>query len=167
MKEKCKLFGRIIIFVFCIGVMLFGAMFVMHKDQDKEELLKIANPVTEVKSLNEMKKYLGYEVPLIGEKEVSKYIVIGKGKVANHGRIIYKDKSEFDMEKGKLDVSGIYGGKKLSEESIGGVKVTLYSYEDIIYATWSYQEYSYSYSMVGNDQNALKLDVNKIIRLVE
>ena len=71
------------------------------------------------------------------------------------------------MEKGKLDVSGIYGGKKLSEESIGGVKVTLYSYEDTIYATWSYQEYSYSYSMVGNDQNALKLDVNKIIRLVE
>ena len=102
MKEKCKLFGRIMIFVFCIGVMLFGAMFVMHKDQDKEELLKIANPVTEVKSLNEMKKYLGYEVPLIGEKEVSKYIVIGKGKVANHGRIIYKDKSEFDMEKGKF-----------------------------------------------------------------
>lgn len=166
MKEKLKLFGRIMIFIGCIGIMLFGALFVMHKDQNKDDLLEISNPLTEVKNVSEMHDYLGYKVPLIEDKEVSKYIVIGKGKHAIHGRIIYKDKSEFDIEQGELDVSGIYGSKLLKEESISGIPIKIYTYEDTIYGIWTYEDYSYSYSMLGSDPDNLNIEINKIISLI-
>ena len=113
-----------------------------------------------------MHDYLGYKVPLIEDKEVSKYIVIGKGKHAIHGRIIYKDKSEFDIEQGELDVSGIYGSKLLKEESISGIPIKIYIYEDTIYGIWTYEDYSYSYSMLGSDPDNLNIEINKIISLI-
>ncbi len=166
MKEKCKLFGRILIFIFCIGILVGGLLFVTNKDNDKENTLKLANPLTEVSSASEMTDYLGFNVPIIKDKEVSKYIVIGKDDKANHARVIYKDKSEFDMEQGELDVSGIYGSKLLKEESIGGVKVIINTYEDTIYAIWTYNDYSYSYSMVNSNEETINIEINKIMGLI-
>lgn len=71
-------------------------------------LEQITNPITEVYSIEEMKKYLGFNVPLLN-KEVENYFVIGDENYANHARIVYKDETEFNMEKGSKDVSGIYG----------------------------------------------------------
>ena len=166
MKEKCKLFGRILIFIFCIGILVGGLLFVTNKDNNKVNTLELANPLTEVSSASEMTDYLGFNVPIIKDKEVSKYIVIGKDHKANHARVIYKDKSEFDMEQGDLDVSGIYGSKLLKEESIGGVKVIINTYEDIIYAIWTYNDYSYSYSMVNSNEETINLEINKIMGLI-
>ena len=166
MKEKCKLFGRILIFIFCIGILVGGFLFLTNKDNNKVNTLELANPLTEVSSASEMTDYLGFNVPIIKDKEVSKYIVIGKDHKANHARVIYKDKSEFDMEQGDLDVSGIYGSKLLKEESIGGVKVIINTYEDIIYAIWTYNDYSYSYSMVNSNEETINLEINKIMGLI-
>ena len=82
------------------------------------------------------------------------------------GRIVYKDKSEFDIEQGELDVSGIYGSKLLKEESISGIPIKLYTYEDTIYGIWTYEDYSYSYSMLGSDPDNLNIEINKIISLI-
>ena len=165
MKEKIRLFGWIIIFVACVGILFGGIRFIMTKDQHKEELMELPNPLTEVKSVNEMKQYLGYDVPVILDKAVDKYIVIGTN-YANHGRVVYKDKSQFDMEQGNDDPSGIYGGKKIKEESISGVKVELYTYGDTMYAIWKYNDYSYSYSMDNTDENTLNLEINKIMKII-
>lgn len=61
-------------------------------ESSSTELVQIANPITEVKSKEEMKKYLGFDVPVLN-KEVESYIVIGEGKYATHARVIYKDGS--------------------------------------------------------------------------
>ena len=167
MEEKLKLVGWILIFVLCIAVMFFGVRFAMDKDSDNQKLMEIANPLTEVKSVSEMQVYLGYEVPIIEDKEVAKYYVIGEGKYATHGRVIYSDKAQFEIEKSNSDVSGIYGGVKQTEESIGGTKVIIYTYEDLIYGVWQYGEYSYSYSVVNTDQNTLNLDINKIMKIID
>ena len=168
MREKLKVFGGVLIFLVCIGILVGGMLYITDKDKIKNNSLELPNPLTEVSNANEMKNYLGYEVPVIVEKEVDKYIVIGKKEKATHARIIYKDKSEFDMEEGSsLDVSGIYGGKKLKEESIGGTTVILNTYEDTIYATWTYNNYSYSYSMINSDENNINLEINKIMQLIK
>ena len=136
-----------------------------NKSQVKP-LPEIANPLTEVKSSAVMAKYLGYEVPVIDDKEVDKYIVIGKNNYAEHARIIYKDGSEFNMEQGDLDVSGIYGGKIIKKESISGINITINSYENITYATWKYNDYSYSYAMKDVDENIINLEINKIMTVI-
>lgn len=167
MKDKIKLFGWLLVFVICIGVMFFGMIYVNIKDKHGAKKLKIANPLTEVSNVEEMQKYLGFKVPLIAAKEVNRYIVIGKDKYANHARIIYKDNSQFDMEKGDSDVSGIYGGEEIKKESIGGSNITIYKYEDTIYALWKDREFSYSYAMLNQDEKALYEDINKLMKVIK
>ena len=145
----------IIIIVFCVCMMFAAiAMFIGgSKQQDstkKAKRLEIPNPLTEVKSLSEMNKYLGYTIPVMNKK-VEKYIVIGEGKYATHARIIYEDQSEFDMEKGSDDVSGIYGASIIEEKEIKKVKVTFHKKDETRYVTYTTDMYSYSYSKEGND----------------
>jgi hypothetical protein len=110
-----------------------------------------------------MSKYLGYNVPIIKNKEVSSYIVIGEDKYAEHARIIYKDNSQFEMEKGtNKDVSGIYGGKLKQKETINNYEVSMYTMEDILYATWSDSNYSYSYSIGSGNIEELINDIKLI-----
>lgn len=165
--KKIVLVGWIFVFLVSIGILFVGIWFIMNKDKDVEKLVQMANPLTEVKNTAEMKDYLGYDIPIMTDKEVSKYIVVGDGKYANHGRIIYNDESQFDIEKGDSDVSGIYGGVKKREESISGTKIVIYSYEDTIYAIWNYNNYSYSYSMKNSDDQALLIELNKLMKLIK
>lgn len=116
------------------------------------ELLQIPNPLTEVSSVEEMKKYLGFDVPVL-DKEVQNYIVIGEDKYATHARIIYKDETSFEMEKGDSDVSGIYGGTLEKEEKINNITVTFYNYENMNYANWTNNGFSYSYCNSNGEIN--------------
>ena len=84
-------------------------------------------------------------------EKVEKYIVIGEGKYATHARIIYEDQSEFDMEKGSDDVSGIYGASIIEEKEIKKIKVTFHKKDETRYITYTTDMYSYSYSKEGND----------------
>lgn len=129
-----------------------------------EELVQITNPITEVNSLSEMRKYLGYDVPTL-EKEVETYIVIGYDNYANHARIMYKDETRFDMEKGTDDVSGIYGGTLEKEENIDNINVQYYTYEDISYVIWNNKGYSYSYSVSNKEIN--KEELIRLIKLTK
>lgn len=111
-----------------------------------EENTEIPNPLTEVASVAEMKSLLGYDIPVISGKAIDTCTVIEADGIPQHGRIIYSDGAEFDIEKGKADVSGIYGGTLEKTVKINGTEVSIYSFENIRYGIWSDNDYSYSYS---------------------
>lgn len=137
----------------CLCVVLVGLFTNNSLNKDSRE--KISNPLTEVKSIAEMKKYLGFDVPIIANKKVKSYIVIGDdhSNYAYHGRIIYEDESEFEIEKGNKDISGIYGAEKEKEQLINNINVTILTTNETRYAIWTSNGYSYSYSSNINDSN--------------
>lgn len=153
--NKSILKRLIIIIVFCVCMMVAAiAMFIGGSKQkstkEKSTRLEIPNPLTEVKTISEMNQYLGFTIPVM-DKKVEKYIVIGEGKYATHARIIYQDQTEFDMEKGKADVSGIYGGEIIEEKEINKVKVKFNKKDETRYVTYTTDMYSYSYSKENAD----------------
>lgn len=150
--------------VLIIAVVIIGVGVINKNNNGKiavTDLLQIANPITELDSEEEMKKYLGFDVPVL-DKEVESYIVIGEDKYATHARIIYKDGTVFEMEKGDKDVSGIYGATLEKEETISDIKVSFYSLEELKYATWENNGFSYSYSNSNGN-----VDVSEIIELTK
>ena len=156
----------IALFIIIIGIIIYDDNKVVDDKktyESKEELEQIVNPLTEVNSVEEMKKYLGFDVPVIKDKKVKSYIVIGEDKKAEHARIIYSDGSSFEMEKevGK-DVSGIYGGKFNKKETINDAEVSIYTMEDIKYGIWSDDTYSYSYSITKGKVSKLISDIKLI-----
>ena len=114
---------------------------------------KIPKDKYSLKELDEMGMFSDQVVKSMSEEEITDFY-------------ISEDKSEFDIEQGELDVSGIYGSKLLKEESISGIPIKIYIYEDTIYGIWTYEDYSYSYSMLGSDPDNLNIEINKIISLI-
>lgn len=163
-KKKTKIIKIMASCAACVCLILASVVTVNHFSADKSTtkiytdsstqsyeksngLEKIANPITELKSASEMKKYLGFNVPVLKDKTVKSYIVIGESDYATQGRIIYSDDSDFEMSNGTgLDISGIYGGKLEKTVSINNTSVKIYSLDDTTYAIWSDKTFSYSYS---------------------
>ena len=119
---------------------------------------QMVNPLVEVASIQEMEEKLGYSVPVL-EKAVAAYIVLVIDGKADTGRIHYADGTVFNMKKGTGDISGIYGGTATGEQTIGGVTVCFYAYEDLRYATWENGGFAYSLS----DCPTLEADVAALI----
>lgn len=107
-----------------------------NKEQD-------ANPIHEVSSVKEMEEILGYSVPVL-EKEVECYIVIDFDNNTKSARINYSDGTGFDMMKGSGDISGISGGTIDKQEIINGITVSFCHMEDINYAIWENDGFTYS-----------------------
>ena len=123
-----------------------------------EENTEIPNPLTEVASVAEMKSLLGYDIPVISGKTIGTCTVIEADGIPQHGRIIYSDGAEFDIEKGKADISGIYGGVLEKTADINGAEVAIYSFENVIYGIWSDDTCSYAYSQqqgIGDIESAI------------
>jgi len=161
--NKLKL-GVVLIPVLC--VVLIGIFTISTFNKDTR--LKINNPLTEVNSITEMKNYLGFDVPVLKTKTVKSYIVIGddNDEYAYHGRIIYNNDAQFEIEKGNTDVSGFYGGVKEKEQTINNIKVTILTLDNTRYAIWSNNDYSYSYSSTINDNN-FTVDLENIVSLTQ
>ena len=132
------------------------------------ELVEIANPITEVNSKEEMKKYLGYYIPVLN-KEVERYAVIGEGKYADHARVTYKDGTELNMEKGTGDVSGINGATFVKEEKLSNVDVKFYNYEfediEINYVIWEVNGFTFAYSNENGEISST--EITELIKLVK
>ena len=118
-----------------------------HKKTELETI-QIANPLQEVSSLEEMEKYVGFQVPAL-DKEVDAYIVI-EDEDSKIARIEYADHSTFNMERGTGDISGIWGGTFQEEQEINQVKVSFYEYKGEEYtekyALWEKDGFTYSYA---------------------
>ncbi len=146
----------------CLCLALIGTITFNYFPQEQTPDTQAGNPVVEVASSAEMEESLGYDVPVIEEKNVDSYIVIDDGQNPKHGRIVYSDDTEFDMEEGQTDPSGISGGSKEKTEIICETAVDIYSYEDTAYGTWSDDTFSYAYSAPESYEN-LEKDIETII----
>ena len=119
-----------------------------------DERVQIASPILEVETKEEMKKYLGFDVPNVNSKEVETYIVVGHDGYADLGRILYNDDSEFRIAyKFDGELSGIYGSTLEETKKINGTDVEFYTYENIRYATWKNGDFEYSYMTSIDDEN--------------
>lgn len=142
------------------AILVFGAVTYINYNNTTSNnginaLEQITNPLLELSNKEDMKKYLGYDVPVLN-KDVETYLVINMDddSYADHARIVYKDGSYFEMEKSKNnDISGINGSKEINESKIDNIIITTYEMEDTQYITWRNGDFSYSYSVEGKIDN--------------
>lgn len=113
----------------------------MRPDPDP---VQIPSPIITVASVEEMEKYLDFQVPVL-DKEAASYSVFVEGDRPVMGQIDYADGSQFRMEYGSGDISGIYGGTLEETKEIEGVTVEYYRYEDTTYAIWETNGFAFSY----------------------
>ena len=134
-----------------------GGIIAPHPDP-----VQIPNPIITVTSVEEMENYLDFEVPVL-DKEVESYSVFVENSYPTMGQIDYADGSTFRIQYGSGDISGVYGGTLEKSESIGGIKVEFYQYENTSYAIWEQNgfTFSYEYTHCGN------IDVENIIQQFE
>ena len=129
------------------------------KDRTEESgMMQIGNPLQEVASLEELENQLGYTVPVL-DKEITAYIVLAVDDTTSMGCIDYSDGTSFRMQKGSGDISGIYGGTLESDMEIDTVTVSYYTMEDLRYALW--EKDGFTYSLVGGA--SLENDVQPLI----
>ena len=158
-KNYCLVKNRS--YVLILLCFTFLATFILSGCSNKPnpEFVKVVNPIMEVNSLEEMEEYLDFSVPVL-EKDVESYIVLVIDGYPTQARIKYQDGMNFDMKHGSGDVSGIYGGILVKEETIEGIKVSFMCYEDINYAIW--ENKGFTYSLSGNED--LAISVQELIK---
>ena len=79
-EEKINRFNFVPVLAGAMCAVAIGGVVVTNKIGTKEiinEREQIGSPILEVENKEEMKKYLGFEVPNVEEKEVETYIVGG------------------------------------------------------------------------------------------
>lgn len=123
-------------------------LFIMTNNKPNDNEVQIPNPIVSVNSLNELSDYLGINTEHLNFKEIKE---INKYNDDILGTIVYADDSVLRMSKGDKNNSGIYGGKIFEETTISGLEIKIYKYENIEYAIWMKDDYSYSYKKAENE----------------
>ena len=106
--------------------------------------VQIPNPILTVASAAEMEAYLDFKVPVL-EKEVEAYSVFISDGYPTMGQVDYADGSQFRIQYGSGDISGIYGGTLEESREIAGVSVAYYQYDSMSYAIWEVNGFACSY----------------------
>lgn len=151
----------------CLCLLIVGGVMFTHNNSNipNPELVQIPNPIITVTTVEEMEKYLDFTVPVL-EKEVESYSVIVMDSYPSIGQVDYADGSEFRIQYGNGDISGIYGGTLEESSEIDGVNVEYYKYtdsstnSDITYAIWEQNHFTFSYIYTGGN----KADVETFIQ---
>ncbi len=151
----------------CAGVVLaLGISTYQNSTGNKPhpEMVQVANPLVEVSSVEEMESYLDFSVPVL-EKEVQGYIVIVSDGYPTVGQIDYADGSEYRIQYGSGDISGIYGGQLVNSEEVDDVKVCYYTYSGVdaeaTYAIWEQDGYTCSYIYTGDGISEIRTLIGK------
>ena len=148
-KKACSIKNKFaVIILLCLVIVSAFILGGCESDKPNPEFVQVVNPLMQVNSVEEMEEYLDFSVPVL-DKEVENYIVLVIDGYPTQARIRYHDGGSFDMKHGSGDVSGIYGGSLVKEENINGTKVSFMNYEDINYAIW--EKDGFTYSLSGND----------------
>ncbi len=156
--------ARFVSVVVCLVVIIAGGIMISRRNEisnNNQELVAIANPITKVQSIEELKKYFNVKIPVL-DKEVEEYCIIGYEGYANHCRIVYKDNTVFNLNLINEDASGIHGGTDIKEEKIKGVNVKFYRYDGINFATWTKDDINYSYANYEGEIN--KIELEKLVK---
>lgn len=123
------------------------------------DYVQVVNPIMKVASVEEMEEYLDFDVPLL-ERDVNSYIVMVIDGYPESARIIYSDNSVFNMKYGKGDISGVYGGVLEKKADIGGISVSVFVYDNIRYATW--EKDGFTFSLYGSE--SLEADIAALMK---
>lgn len=150
LEKNKKRFNILKCFSVCassFAVIIFGV--VMFNNGINKNDVQIPTPIITVSSLNELSRYLGIDVSNLDFKLVSN---ISKYNDELLGEITYDDNSKLRISKGNENNSGIYGGIIKEEIIIENIKVQVYTYDDLEYAVWKNNNYSYSYIKSENEE---------------
>lgn len=138
----------------CLCAAVIGAKFIGNGNNNDIKVVddiktpnpqyaQVGNPLMEVDSLQEMEKYLDFDIIAL-DKEAIGYTVIVNGGFPEIGRIHYADGSLFSVKYGTGDISGIYGGTPEKQEDTNGIAVSYMRYEDTRYALWECGGFTYA-----------------------
>ena len=127
--------------------------------QPSPKRVQVVNPIIEVGSVEEMEEYLDFSVPLL-DKEVETYSVIVSDDYATTGQVDYRDGSEYRIQYGSGDISGIYGGVLADTQEVDQVEVSYYTCEGlegkVTYAIWEEGGYTFSYIYTGDGPREIR-----------
>ncbi len=148
-------------------IAVIGVVTVFHNAGSRKpnpEMVQTANPLIEVGSAEEMKGYLDFTVPVL-DKEVQGYIVIVTDDYPSVGQVDYADGSEYRIQYGSGDISGIYGGVVTDTRQVDQVEVTFHTFDntesEMTYATWEQGGYTFSYIYTGDGETEIQQLIEK------
>lgn len=149
----------------CLCLMIFGGA-VLRNALYHEKPVKAVSPITEVSSADEMKKYLGFDFPVLTEKSPDKYLIYSFNGEAQKGCVRYGDGSELSAAHGTGDISGIFGAKLTGSKTTDGISVYYYSMDNYNYAIWKHNGFSYCY-IAAEDETDLCSTIGEIIEIIK
>ncbi len=146
----------------CFCAVLAVGVVTLHNSKEQQpnpERVQVTNPIIEVGSVEEMEEYLDFSVPLL-DKEVETYSVIVADDYATTGQVDYTDGSEYRIQYGSGDISGIYGGVLADTQEVDQVEVSYYTFEGlegkVTYAIWEEGGYTFSYIYTGDGPREIR-----------
>ena len=137
--------------VLIIGIVLF------NNDTNDNNVL-IPNPMIQVKDIKELGNYIGLDLSKYEIKDIEEMYKFEDDDLI---QIEYTDESTLRISKGVNDNSGIYGASLDSIEQINGIDVSIYKFDNTIYAVWNYNNYSFSY--IFNDDENINDILSKLV----
>lgn len=145
-KESSFIFKYISLFAGSLAVVLIGIFVVNNLNVQNPSLN--TNPPIEINDLKKLGKYLGIDLLKYEIKETETIMLYEESEM---GEIIYEDGTSLRISKGNEDNSGIYGATLMMEQKYNNINVKIYKFENIKYATWQDDNYSYSYIFSENE----------------
>lgn len=153
-KEKAKVIRfrrvkRAAAMAACLCLVIVGGLMVRRPwETPGSEVVLCPTPILEMTSQAQMEEYLDFQVPVL-EKAVAGYLVYVSQETSAMACVNYEDGSQFRMEQGTGDISGIHGGSLTGEKTVDAVTVSYYTYQDldgtVSYALWEHRGFTCSY----------------------
>ncbi len=149
----------------CLCLMIGGVLFFARSRNPAvpdPDPVQVSNPFLSVDTPEEMERYLDFDIPVLN-KEIRSCSILVRDTYPVMGQIDYADGSQFRIQYGSGDISGIYGGEQEKQGEIEGVEVRYYRYEDLSYALWEQDGFAFSYVYTGDGSG----EVETLIREFE
>ena len=155
-KKYSKVFRYASMLAGSFAVLIIGIVLFNNNTNDNNVL--IPNPMIQVKDIKELGNYIGLDLLKYEIKDIEEMY---KFEDDNLIQIKYTDESTLRISKGVNDNSGIYGASLDSIEQINGIDVSIYKFDNTIYAVWNYNNYSFSY--IFNDDENIKDILSELV----
>lgn len=151
-KKNSTLIKYMSVFASSLAVLIVGVIMINNNGIDKSVIgenngVQISNPISEVKSIQELESHIGKTLEKYQIKEIESMTKFNDEKMI---QIYYEDNTSLRIsEDQNIDNSGITGAVVDSNEIINNIEVKIRKLEDnvskSIFATWNDGKYSYTY----------------------
>lgn len=133
--------------ILTIGIAMMNNKGIDNNMIEGDNGVTIANPISEVNSIQELESYIGKSIDKYKIKEIESMTKFNDDEMV---QIYYKDDTSIRISKeANTDNSGVSGAKTESTETINNVAVKINKLEDEVskqkFATWTDSDYSYTY----------------------